>query len=106
MVDLKTDDEWERILAEGHVVVYKHSPICALSLRALPHIRRFEEQRPDVPVYKVNVIRRRQLADRIAEDLGVRHESPQVIVLNGGEPSWNASHFDVTTEGLLSAMPG
>ena len=104
MIDLKTDDEWERILAEDRAVIYKHSPICALSLRALPQIRQFEKQWPDVPVYKVNVIRRRKLAGRIADDIGVRHESPQVIVLNAGEPVWHASHSDVTTEGMAAAI--
>jgi bacillithiol system protein YtxJ len=104
MIDLKTDDEWERILAEDRVVIYKHSPICALSLRALPHMRSFEKQWPEVPVYQVNVIRRKKLAGRIAEDLDVRHESPQVIVLNEGRPAWHASHFDVTAEGLAAAM--
>ena len=67
-------------------------------------IRRFEEQCPEVPVYRVDVIRQRKLAGRIAEDLGVRHESPQVIVLIAGEPSWHASHRDVTTEGLAAAI--
>lgn len=106
MIDLKSDDEWERIRAEDRVVVYKHSPICGLSLRALPQMSRFEEEWPDVPVYQVNVVRRRKLSGRIAEDLGVRHESPQVIVLSGGEPVWHASHHDVTAEGLAAAMPG
>ena len=106
MIDLKTDEEWERILAEDRVVVYKHSPICGLSLRALPHIKRFEKQWPDVPVYQVNVIRRKKLSGRIAEDLGVRHESPQVIVLNEGKPIWHASHSAVTTEGLAAAISG
>jgi len=106
MINLKTDEEWERILAEDRAVIYKHSPICALSLRALPHMRSFEKLWPDVPVYKVNVIRRKKLSGRIAEDLGVRHESPQVIVLNEGKPIWHASHFDVTTEGLVAALPG
>lgn len=104
MLNLKTDDEWERILGEDRVVIFKHSPICVLSARALPHIRRFEEQWPDVPVYQVNVIRRRKLAGRIAKDLGVRHESPQVIVLTAGKPSWHASHMEVTTEGLAAAI--
>ena len=104
MFNLKTDDEWERVLGENRAVIFKHSPICALSARAVPHIRRFEEQCPDVPVYKVNVSRRRKLSGRIAEDLGVRHESPQVIVLSAGEPSWHASHMDVTTEALAAAI--
>lgn len=104
MLNLKTDDGWERILGEDRVVIYKHSPICPLSALALPHIRRFEKQWPDVPVYQVNVILRRKLAGRIAEDLGVRHESPQVIVVTGGKPSWHASHSDVTTEGLVAAI--
>lgn len=106
MLNLKTDVEWERLLEEDRVVVYKHSPICGLSARAVPQIRGFEKQAPDVPVYQVNVILRRRLSNRIADELGVRHESPQVIVLHGGQLKWHASHFDVTTEGLVSAISG
>lgn len=105
MLDVTSAADWERLLAEACVVVYKHSPICPLGGRALRQVRRFEELCPDVPVHQVDVVRQRPLANRIAEDLEVRHESPQVIVMTGGEPRWHASHSDVTTEGLLAAIP-
>ena len=36
----------------------------------------------------------RALADR----LGIRHQSPQIILLAGGKPVWHASHGAVTVE--------
>ena len=38
----------------------------------------------------------RGLAQRIAERFGIRHESPQAIVLYRGEPVDHASHSGVT----------
>jgi len=104
MRELNSVDDWMGVLADDRAVLYKHSPICGLSHRALPQVERFAEQRPDVPIYTVNVIRRRKVSNRIAEDLGVRHESPQVIVLSAGQLQWHASHRGVTAEGILEAL--
>jgi bacillithiol system protein YtxJ len=34
----------------------------------------------------------------------VRHESPQVIVLRGGEVAWAAAHFKITAEAVRKAL--
>ena len=104
MKELTTVDDWLGVLASERAVLYKHSPICGLSLRADPQVERFEAERPDVPVYRVNVIRRRKVSNRIEHDLGIRHESPQVIVLSSGVPQWHASHREVTAEAILEAI--
>jgi len=49
-----------------------------------------------VPVYLVRVVEDRPVSDYIAERTGVRHESPQVIVLRAGKVRWHASHGGVT----------
>ena len=38
----------------------------------------------------------REISRELANLTGVRHETPQVIVLRDGKAVWNASHFDVT----------
>ncbi len=101
---LESDTEWQRIRALPQVVIYKHSPICFLSFLARPKVRRFESKRPEVPVFMVNVIKQRGLSEQIADDLGVRHESPQVIVLTEGSVAWHASHQDVSANRLLEAV--
>lgn len=82
------------------VVIYKHSPYCGLSMLAAREVRRFMEARPEVPVYQVDVVRDRPVSAEVARRFGIRHESPQVIVVRGGEALWSASHRDVVAEAL------
>ena len=105
MDQLEHDTDWERILTLPQAVIYKHSPICSLSSFALPEVRRFEASRPDVPVFMVDVITQRGLSQRIADDLDLRHQSPQVIVLNEGAVTWHASHRRVSADNMLEAIP-
>ena len=39
-----------------------------------------------------------------ATRLGVRHETPQAIVLRDGKPVWKASHFRITADALTQAL--
>jgi bacillithiol system protein YtxJ len=52
----------------------------------------------------VIVQRARELSRRVAEQTGLQHESPQVIVLRNGGVVWSASHFDITKEAVEQAM--
>lgn len=90
--------EIENVLSADRAVVYKHSPICGLSARAVGEVQQFASANPGIPVYLVDVIGQRGLSDRLARQLGVGHESPQVILLRDGRPCWSGSHFEVTAE--------
>jgi len=46
------------------------------------------------------------VSDHAAERLGIRHETPRAILLRGGRPIWNASHFPITAEALDRALAG
>jgi bacillithiol system protein YtxJ len=52
----------------------------------------------------VKVIESRPVSNQIAEDLGVKHESPQVILLKGGASYWNASHWAITEEHIHAVV--
>ncbi|MBI4420335.1 MAG: bacillithiol system redox-active protein YtxJ [Gemmatimonadetes bacterium] len=94
------DAALEQALEAELAVIYKHSPICGSSHLAVRQVRAFAENHPEVPVYVVDVIAQRELSRRIAQQVGVGHESPQVIVLRQGATRWNGSHFEVTAEAL------
>ena len=42
--------------------------------------------------------RARDVSNALAEKTGIRHESPQAIVLKDEKPIYHASHYDVTAE--------
>jgi bacillithiol system protein YtxJ len=105
-LDLLRDLTEETALAEAMVaavaVLYKHSHRCPTSLMAIREVRSFADRRPDVPVYVVNVVRSKDMSQQLASDLDVPHKSPQVILLNSGQPKAHASHYEIT-EDLLDS---
>jgi thioredoxin 1 len=84
----------------GVAVLYKHSPRCGSCVAALDEVQRFAAAHPDVPVFQVDVLTERAASDAIADRLGVRHASPQAIVIHEGRAVWSATHWDVTASAL------
>ncbi len=85
-------------------LLYKHSMTCPISRAAHQELDALLTARPDAPVYLLDVNRSRDLSDYVAERTGLRHESPQAIVLRAGEPAWHAAHFEITRDAVASAL--
>src|ERR1044072_1211531 len=93
-----------RLAEQDLVVVFKHSTACPVSYAADREMRGFMARHPEVPVQTVLVREQRDLSRQIAEWTGVRHESPQVIVLRKGTVVADASHGDVTEDYLAELL--
>ncbi len=104
MIPARDEAAIESALREKVALIFKHSPRCGTSLRALGEVTRFEEDGPGVPVYFLDVVSERSLARSVAERLEIRHESPQAILLIGGEPAWHASHGAIRAEVLADRI--
>ena len=52
-----------------------------------------------IPVY-LDLIQYRNLSDKLASDLGVRHESPQVLLVKNGKCIYTASHSQIDVEDI------
>jgi bacillithiol system protein YtxJ len=108
----REEDRRDRELGEealrGHeiAVLFKHSPSCPVSWAAHREVESFRARHPSVPVHTISVLAERALSRRIAAWTGVRHESPQVIVLRHGQAVNAASHEQVTAEYLSRACSG
>lgn len=96
----------DKVIAEPVAVLYKHSPLCGSSAAAARQIRAFMAAHPDVPVYLLDVIRHRPLAREVTRRFGVRHESPQALVLIAGDVVWTGSHGAVTADRLGQHVNG
>lgn len=105
---LHTDDELEQARArseEAPVVLFKHSALCSLSAMARQEMLQLTKP-GDPPVYQLVVQESRPLSNTIESTYGIRHESPQVIVLYRGEPVFNASHRRVTAAAIRDVVAG
>lgn len=97
-------DELEAAIAESSerpVLLFKHSRTCGISCEALDELRAHVESAPASAAYKVITVQsHRHLSNEAAARLGVRHETPQAILLRNGRPVWSASHFRITKDQL------
>jgi bacillithiol system protein YtxJ len=99
-------DALDTALARSHdapVLLFLHDPYCPVSRRAWEEMQRLAEG-PLADAYLVDVARQRTLSDAIEARTGVRHESPQALVLRHGKAAWDASHFAISAEDVAGAL--
>ena len=90
---------------EPWALVFKHSTRCPVSTAAHREVAEFRRRQPAAAVYVVHVVEQRDLSRAVAERTGVRHESPQAIVLAAGSVIWSDSHEGVTADALEALLP-
>lgn len=82
---------------ERKVVIFKHSTRCGVSRMVL---KKFENEmalkKDEVIFFYLDLLRYRDLSHKIAEDFGVTHQSPQMIVLEKGIAVKDASHNEIS----------
>jgi len=110
-------DELRRLIAESEsrpVLLFKHSHTCGVSWEALEEIvAHLNERESDTPTRRlrstaqyamVTVQTHRAISNAIAQKLGVRHETPQALLIRDGRVVWSASHFRVTAAAVNDAI--
>jgi bacillithiol system protein YtxJ len=50
------------------------------------------------------VVEDRPVSMHVADQAGVRHQSPQAILFYRGKPVWDESHYRITAEELKAAL--
>ena len=99
ITDLQTLETLFTRSHEGPVLIFKHSSTCPISSAAYSEMSRLKEEVPLIVVQ-----RSRDLSNKVEERTGVRHESPQAIILRNGQAVWSASHFSITADSVERAF--
>ncbi|CAM3550237.1 MULTISPECIES: bacillithiol system redox-active protein YtxJ [Saccharibacillus] len=101
-VEIDLSEQWESLLAqsgEQAVLLLKHSTACPISGAAFKEFKVYT-RKPKRPIVcaLVKVIECRAVSNDIEEALGIKHESPQALLIQSGKVLWHASHWDITYE--------
>jgi bacillithiol system protein YtxJ len=90
---------------ERPVLLFKHSRTCGISCEAFEELHAHIAEHPDGAAYKlITVQSHRVVAEAVTSRFGVRHESPQAIVIRNGDVVWHGSHFRITAEQLKRVL--
>lgn len=94
--------------AERPVLLFKHSTRCSISRTVLDRLERAWTAADDAAhtSYYLDLLRHRDISDAIAERYGVRHESPQVLVIRNGRCVHHAAHTAITYADTINALQG
>jgi len=86
-------------------LIYKHSNRCSICFVAKGNLEQASEQILEkADMHYLDVVKNRSASDSIASKLNIRHESPQVILLDEEEVVWHASHGEIEGEKILEQL--
>ncbi|MBM7563403.1 bacillithiol system redox-active protein YtxJ [Paenibacillus sacheonensis] len=108
--EIQSIEEWNAALegsASRPLVVFKHSTTCPVSANAYNEFTNYlngEEAPGDTDYVLVKVIESRPVSNQIAEDISVKHESPQIILVKDKAKYWTASHWSITEAHMKAVM--
>jgi len=99
--EITTIEEWNEIMHKSSgrgQVILKHSTTCPVSANALQEYEQYLKDKPNenLDYVMVKVIESRPVSNQIAEDLNVKHESPQIIYVKDKAKYWTTSHWSIT----------
>ena len=83
-------------------LILKHSTQCPISAAGKDEVEKFLKLHSEVDASILLVIESRPVSNLLEEQIGVRHESPQVLVIKSGKCEFNASHRAITVESLTT----
>jgi thioredoxin 1 len=95
---LDTLDQLEAAIEESRmrpVLLFKHSTSCGISSGVMREVTAV-----DADINLVVVQTARDVSNEIERRTGIRHQSPQAIVIRDGEAVYHASHYDITADDI------
>ncbi|MEO6731688.1 MAG: bacillithiol system redox-active protein YtxJ [Ferruginibacter sp.] len=80
-------------------LIFKHSARCSISSVVRGRLERSAPPE-NVDFYFLDLIRNRDVSNKIAEEFAVYHESPQVLLIKNGECVYDESHSGITMDDI------
>jgi len=103
--DVKQLDQIDKLSHEKDVVLFKHSTTCGISAGAKNRIETdWSAITPGTSFYYLDLLSYRPISKAIAERYGVRHESPQILIIRKGQAIYHSSHHSINISAINGAM--
>lgn len=109
--ELTMEAQWSELLGKSESIpqlVFKHSTRCTISAMIRKRLERSETP-AGIDFHFLDLIRFRDLSNKIAEDMGVKHQSPQVLLIWKEKCIYHESHnaiqmAEIAEQGKISTQ--
>ena len=100
VVNLSTPEEVKSFLAQHPTSVIFKAGTCHKTMQGFGFLQEKLEPREDLMVGLIRVVEARPASNLVAEETGIRHESPQVILFREGQAVFETNNWNITPETL------
>ncbi len=97
LIDTAGLEEIKQKSAEKPQAIFKHSTRCSISSMAKNRLERGAPAE-NVDFNFLDLIKHRELSQKIAQDFSVDHESPQILLIKNGECVYDESHTGISMD--------
>ena len=112
MTEITTIDQLDACLkgsGEKPLFIFKHSTRCPISSGANARVRKFIESarasgEAAPEIYLLKVVQSRAVSSALADQLGVMHQSPQLLLIDKGKCIWHTSHHNINADNIDKAI--
>ena len=98
----------EAALDQSHgqpILIFKHSATCGISAQAHHELAQWHSrQGQPIQAFLIHVRRHRDVSDAVTDRFRIRHESPQVLLVESGAVQWHGSHWHVNGREVQQAL--
>lgn len=96
--DISQLDDIKQQSFKSPIAIFKHSTSCGISRMVK---RNFEadiknKSQVESSIYYLDLLAHRNISNEIAERFGIRHESPQLVIIENGNVKHHASHNSIS----------
>ena len=106
--NLASEADLENAIAASdnkNIILFKHSTRCSISSMAKSRLERgWNISEEEADIYYLDLIQYRSVSNAIAANLGVVHQSPQVIVVRNGKAVYDASHSAIDAQSIKANL--
>lgn len=95
----------EFLISTEKIVIFKHSTRCSVSSMAKRSLEYDKNLIPQGTIfYYLDLIAHRDISNKIADYWNIKHESPQILIIQGDSCVYNASHSDIDMEDIIKYL--
>lgn len=106
-IPLTSETQLEEIKnADSPALIFKHSTRCSISSAAKDRLERQwnDSKAEGLKAYYLDLLNYRPVSNKIADDFGVEHQSPQVLLIKNGKSVYDTSHMAIGFDGIVSKL--
>jgi bacillithiol system protein YtxJ len=112
VINLNSIELWEELKKNTappwELLIFKFSTVCPISSSVEDDLNTWLSELPKdyyLKFAKLDVVQSKEVSAKIAEDLNIKHESPQAIWLTGdSKVKWTGSHYDINKNKLKANL--